>query len=58
MKQIFGENWHTSLAGYLLAGLMVAEQMVSEGVVNPWRIALAVGIAVLGRVAGDSKPKE
>lgn len=55
MKKIFGESWHTTVAGFILAGLIVAEQMIQEGVMNPWRIGLAVGIAILGRVAGDAK---
>jgi hypothetical protein len=55
MKKIFGESWHTTLAGLLVAGLMVAQDLINSGVTSPWKIALAVAIVVLGRVAGDEK---
>ena len=55
MKKIFGDSWHTSLAGLLLAGLLVAQDLINTGVTSRWKIAIAVTIAVLGRVAGDEK---
>jgi hypothetical protein len=55
IKTIFGSSPYTTIAGYIVAGLMIAQTMIESGVTNPWRIALAVGIAILGRVAGDEK---
>jgi ABC-type enterochelin transport system permease subunit len=55
MKKIFGDSWHTTLAGLLLAGLLVAQDLIDKGVTSRWTIAIAVAIAVLGRVAGDEK---
>jgi len=57
MKKILGESWHTTLAGLLVAGLMVAQDLINQGVTSPWKIALAVAIVVLGRVAGDESKK-
>jgi hypothetical protein len=55
MKQIFlGKNPLTTIAGYLLAGLVAAKQLLSEGTTEWYNIALAVGIAILGRVAADT----
>lgn len=54
MKNIFGSNPITSIAGYLLAGLYAAQELLKSGEHNYWNIGIAVGIAVLGRVAGDS----
>jgi len=55
MKQILGNSQVTTIAGLALAGLIVAQQLLQEGVTDWWRIALAVGIAVLGRVSADDK---
>lgn len=55
MKQIFGESWQTTLAGYVLAGLLVAQDLIDTGETSWWKIAISVAIAVLGRVAGDEK---
>ena len=57
MKKILGESWHTSLAGYVLAGLMVAQDLIQKGETSEWTIGLAVAIAVLGRLAGDETKK-
>jgi hypothetical protein len=53
MKSILGNSPITTIAGFILAGLLVAQQMLQEGVTDWWRIALAVGIAILGRVSAD-----
>ena len=55
MKTLFGESWHTTVSGLVLAGLTVAQDLINTGVTSPWKIAIAVAIAVLGRVAGDEK---
>lgn len=55
MKKLFGDSWHTTLAGFLVAGMVVAQDLINTGVTSPWKIGLAVGIAILGRVAGDEK---
>lgn len=57
MKQIFGESWQTTVAGYFLAGLMVAQDLIDKGETTWWKISIAVAIAVLGRVAGDEAKK-
>lgn len=53
MKQIFGPSPLTSIAGYLLAGLMVAQELMQTGEVNPWKITIAIVVAILGRVSKD-----
>jgi hypothetical protein len=55
MKSILGNSPITTIAGFILAGLLVAQQMLQEGVTDWWRIALAVGIAILGRVSADDQ---
>jgi hypothetical protein len=55
MKKIFGESWKTSVAGYALAILLVAQDMLEKGETSIWKIGVAVAIAILGRVAGDEK---
>ena len=55
MKKILGESWHTTLAGYFLAGLTVAQDLIDKGETTWWKILIAISIAVFGRVAGDSK---
>jgi hypothetical protein len=57
MEKIFGQDWKTTLAGLIFAGLTVAQQYIEQGVVSPWRIGIAVGIAVMGRLAGDATKK-
>lgn len=54
MKNILGSNPLTSIAGILVAGLLVAQDLVIKGETSAWKIGIAVAIAVLGRVAGDS----
>lgn len=54
MKQIFGSSPRSSIAGYLLAGLMILQEMSATGVTNWTKIAIAVAIAVLARVVKDS----
>ena len=55
-KKIFlGSNPLTSTAGYLLAGLYAAKIALASNPSHWYEIALPVGIAILGRVAGDSQ---
>ena len=55
MKNFFlGSNPITTIAGYLLAGLHVANDLLTKGITSGWQIAIPVAIAILGRVAGDS----
>lgn len=53
MKKLFGESWMSSLAGYILAGLTVAQEMIEKGDISPIKLAIAIFIAVLGRVVAD-----
>jgi hypothetical protein len=55
MKKILGSNPLTSAAGLIVAGLLVAKTMLAAGETNYWNIGIAVAIAVLGRVAGDTQ---
>lgn len=54
MKFILGSNPLTSIAGYIVAGLLVAQQLLTAGETSWLKIGIAVGIAVLGRVSGDT----
>lgn len=53
-KILLGSNPRTSIAGILLAGLLAAKAAMMTAPAHWWDIALPVGIAILGRVAGDS----
>jgi hypothetical protein len=55
MKHILGSNPLTSIAGYLVAGLMVVQTALAAGNTNWLQIATAAAIAILGRVSGDSE---
>ena len=54
MKFLLGSNPLTSIAGYAVAGLLVAQQLLDKGETNWVKIGIAIGIAVLGRVSGDT----
>ena len=55
MKNIFlGSNPMTSVAGYVVSGLVVVQALLEKGETNYWKIGIAAAIAVLGRVSGDS----
>ena len=54
MKNILGGNPLTSVAGFIVAGLLVAQELLSAGETSWLKIGIAVSIAVLGRVAGDT----
>lgn len=54
MKKILGKNPRTSLIGYTLAGLYAAQDCYSHGLTHWTQLIIPVGIAVLGRAAGDS----
>lgn len=59
MKKIFlGASPVSSIAGYALAGLMVAQELTEKGITNWVKIALAVAVAVLGRIVSDSQEKK
>ena len=53
-KILLGSNPRTSIAGLLLAGLLAAKLAIETNPVHWWNVAIPVGIAILGRVAGDS----
>lgn len=55
MSKIWGESWKTTLAGAILAGLMVLQEYLDKDTVSSTKIAIAVIIAVLGRLAADDK---
>lgn len=55
MSKIWGESWKTTLAGAILAGLMVLQEYMDKDSVSSTKIAIAVVIAVLGRLAADDK---
>jgi hypothetical protein len=57
MKIILGDNPLTSIAGYLVAGLLVAQNYLDKGETSWLKIGIAVGIAILGRVSADSANK-
>ncbi|MFX1704606.1 hypothetical protein PV783_11665 [Chitinophaga sp. CC14] len=54
IQTIFGKSSLTSIAGYIVAGLLVVQEMQKAGETNWISIAIAAAIAVLGRVAGDA----
>lgn len=51
---ILGKSPFTSIAGYIVAGLMVAQELLGKGETSYWKIGIAVAIAVLGRVSADA----
>lgn len=55
MKSLLGSSPLTSIIGYLLAGLTAAQTLLQAGQTNWIQIAGAILIAIIGRVAGDSK---
>ena len=55
MKKILGSNPFTSAAGYLVAGLMVAQTLLEAGETNWLKISIAVAIAILGRISADTQ---
>lgn len=57
MKILLGGNPLTSIAGYLVAGLVVAQNYLDKGETNWWKIGIAVGIAILGRLSADGANK-
>lgn len=54
-QKILGDSPISTIAGFLLAGFVVAQDLLQQGVTDWWRIGLAVGIAIFGRIAGDAK---
>jgi hypothetical protein len=55
MKHILGSNPFTSIAGYLVAGLMVVQTLITAGETDWLKIGIAAAIAILGRVSGDTQ---
>lgn len=55
MKYILGNSPITSIIGYLTAGLLAAQEVITTGETNWGKIVLAVCIAVLGRVSADAR---
>lgn len=55
MKHILGSNPLTTIAGFIVAGLMAAQTLMAAGETNWLNIAIATAIAILGRVSGDSQ---
>ncbi|MBV7529050.1 hypothetical protein [Chitinophaga sp. sic0106] len=53
-KVLLGNSSITSVIGYLVAGLVVLDDMLKAGETSWLRIAVAVAIAILGRVSADS----
>jgi hypothetical protein len=53
MKNILGSSPVSSIAGYFLAGLLILQEMTSEGETSWTKISVAIAIAVLGRIAKD-----
>lgn len=54
IQTIFGKSSLTSIVGYLLAGLMTVDELTKAGETSWFKIAIAVGIAILGRVSADA----
>jgi hypothetical protein len=54
MKSILGDSWKTSLVGAILAGLTVYQEYLKTGSVSNSQIAIAVAIAILGRLMADA----
>lgn len=54
MKTLLGNHPMTSIVGYLLAGLTVADAALKSGNTNYVQIAVGVLLAILGRVSADS----
>jgi hypothetical protein len=54
MKKILGKSWKTSLAGYAGCAGYAALTVVTGGGWALKDIALAAGVAIIGRLAKDS----
>jgi hypothetical protein len=55
MKQLLlGKSTWTSVVGYLLAALMVIDEMIKAGETSYVKIGIAALIAVLGRISADA----
>jgi len=57
-KVIVGEDWETTLAGAVGAGLTVAFDMMSSGQFDFKIIGPAAGIAILGRLSASAREKK
>lgn len=54
MKALFGTSKWTSIIGYIIAGLIVVQDMTQAGETSWFKISLAVLIAVGGRISADA----
>lgn len=58
MKNILlGKSWRTSVAG-IATGLALYAKLSGIGIVDWKTAAVSLGVAVVGRLASDQKPKE
>ena len=56
MKKIFlGSSPLSSVAGYVMAGLVVVNEMFTHGETNWRKIGIGAVMAILGRIVADSK---
>lgn len=64
LKKALGQSWKTTLASYLLAALIAVQPFFTETVDLTdkterlrfiWRIAIAIGVGVIGKYAADSR---
>ncbi len=54
MKKLFGDSWKTTLAGYGLSAFIAVKTLTDAGETHWFNFVFAVGIAILGKQAGDS----
>ena len=55
LNKILGNNPRTTITGAVLAGLYALQTALTSGFKTWYDIAIPVGIAILGRLSGDSE---
>lgn len=50
-------DWKTTLAGLIGAASVIIEEALRSGAVTPRAFMIALGLAALGYLAGDKRPK-
>lgn len=55
MNKILGASWKTSLAGFIGGLAYLFQDIFEKGETDMYKIAVAVAMFILGRVAGDHK---
>jgi hypothetical protein len=55
MNKILGASWKTSLAGFIGGMAFLFQDLFEKGETDMYKIAVAVAMFILGRVAGDHK---